>query len=247
VRISTLILASFLLFATAPTTQAEEPPQQVTIADPYIELHTGPGRGYPIFFVVERGEQIELLQRRTDWFKVRTAKGREGWVAREQMARTLTPAGEAVEIGDATRQDFIDRRWEVGGMSGDFGGASVLNLYGAFHFNPNLSAELSVSQALGNFSTSWLLNADLIAQPFPEWRVSPYLAVGGGIIRVNPRTTIIASPDRTDNTAHAGIGLRTYLTRRFLVRLEYKTYVVFQSVDENAEIDEWKLGFGVFF
>ena len=61
------------------------------------------------------------------------------------------------------------------------------------------------------------------------------------------RTTIIASPDRTDNTAHAGIGLRTYLTRRFLVRLEYKTYVVFQSVEENAEIDEWKLGFGVFF
>ena len=26
----------------------------------------------PIFYVAERGEQIELLKRRTEWFKVRT-------------------------------------------------------------------------------------------------------------------------------------------------------------------------------
>ena len=31
------------------------------VNDPYIELHTGPGRGYPIFHVTERGERIIIL------------------------------------------------------------------------------------------------------------------------------------------------------------------------------------------
>ena len=39
--------------------------QQVKIADAYIDMHTGPGGGYPIFHVIERGQIIEIIQRRT--------------------------------------------------------------------------------------------------------------------------------------------------------------------------------------
>ncbi len=63
------------------------------ITDPYIELRTGPGRGYPVFFVAGRDEWIEILLRQTDWFKVRTANGQEGWVNRAQLETTLTEAG----------------------------------------------------------------------------------------------------------------------------------------------------------
>ena len=44
-----------------------------------------------------------------------------------------------------------------------------------------------------------------------------------------------------------GLGLRTYLSRRFLLRAEYKSYVVFTSRDDNEEVDEWKAGFTFFF
>ena len=37
---------------------------------------------------------ITVLKRRTDWFRVRTAKGKEGWVKRADMELTLTPDGE---------------------------------------------------------------------------------------------------------------------------------------------------------
>jgi uncharacterized protein YraI len=50
------------------------------IADPYIELRTGPGRGYPVFFVAARDEWIEIELRHTDWFSVRTEGGKLGWV-----------------------------------------------------------------------------------------------------------------------------------------------------------------------
>ena len=59
--------------------------EKVQITDPYIELRTGPGRGYPVFHVAPRADWIELLMRHTDWFKVRTADGREGWVNRQQL------------------------------------------------------------------------------------------------------------------------------------------------------------------
>ncbi len=65
---------------------------QVQVAEPYLELSTGPGRGYPVFHVVDRGELVEVLKRKTDWFKVRTGKGKEGWVRREDMELTLTAA-----------------------------------------------------------------------------------------------------------------------------------------------------------
>ena len=50
----------------------------VAVADPYLELHTGPGRGYPVYRVVPRGERVEILYRRTDWFRVRDEQDREG-------------------------------------------------------------------------------------------------------------------------------------------------------------------------
>ena len=67
---------------------------RVTIAEPFIEMHTGPSAGYPIFHVVDRGDEVSILHRKTNWFKVETSDGKTGWVSRDQMRRTLQPSGE---------------------------------------------------------------------------------------------------------------------------------------------------------
>src|SRR5690242_13048031 len=51
--------------ATAPASAAS--PDRLQVAEPYLELRTGPGRGYPVFFVAARGEWIEIEMRHTDW------------------------------------------------------------------------------------------------------------------------------------------------------------------------------------
>ena len=84
------------------------------------------GVGYPVFHVVERGAAIEILKRRTDWFKVRTEDRREGWVDRTQMLRTLQPDGEQMVFNDGSREAFTEHRWEAGVLAGDFDGASVI-------------------------------------------------------------------------------------------------------------------------
>lgn len=243
-----LLFALTLGFDTASAGWfSDQPPMRVEIADPYIELHSGAGRGYPVFHVEERGEWIEILKRKTDWFKVRTDAGKEGWVARNQLERTLTPAGDQMEIRDATIEEFSFHRWEMGAMGGDFEGADVLTLYGGFSFTPNLSVEASVSKIFADFSDAEMADVSVSIHPFPSWRVSPFFSLGTGVIRTDAKTTLVQEPDRTDQLAHVGAGVRVYIARRFMFRAQYKNYVIFQSTDDNQEIDEWKAGFSVFF
>jgi hypothetical protein len=253
-RCGLLCLGFFLYAATTSLTAraglfdfSDDAPLEVDIADPYIELRTGDGEGYPVFHVSEQGEQIEILKRRTDWFKVRTSNGKEGWVAREQLERTLAPGGGSVEIGDATQQQFQFHRWEMGAMGGDFENADVMTVYGGFFFAPKLSVEISASRIFAAHSDADMLNASLLIHPFPEWRLSPFFTVGTGIINRNPDTTLVQESDSTDQLAQVGAGVRVYLARRFIFRAQYKHYVIFQSQDDNQEVDEWKAGFAVFF
>ncbi|MEZ5540700.1 MAG: SH3 domain-containing protein [Pseudomonadota bacterium] len=242
-----VIVACLLLCLGVTVAHADTPYYAVRIAEPYIELHTGPGRGYPVFHVVDRGELVEVIKRRTDWFMLRTAKGKEGWASRAAMTLTLSPEGEPTQFAEAELGDFTRRRWETGFMSGDFEGANVMSVYTDYYLTPNLSAELVLSQVFGNFSDALTASVNLLAQPFPEWRISPYFLLGTGAIYTDPHVTLVNERDRTEQISNVGLGLRGYLTRRFILRAEYQNHVIFQNKDDNQEINEWKAGFAFFF
>jgi opacity protein-like surface antigen len=220
---------------------------EVVVNDPYIELHTGPGRGYPIFHVTERGERIEVLKRRTDWFKVRTPEGKEGWVKRKQMELTLLPTGEGVEFDDPVMKDVLAHRFEFGVQGGDLDGANLISAYLGYALTTNFTAELRGSRGLGDYSNTWLASANLTHTFFPKWRVSPFFSLGTGLVHTEPKSTLVQTEDRTDQTVHAAAGVRAYLTRRFIFRAEYRNYMVLTSRDDNEEVDEWTAGFSVFF
>ena len=58
---------------------------------------------------------------------------------------------------------------------------------------------------------------------------------------------LVKSDIRSDRGVHAGIGLRVYLTREFLLRTEYRNYVVLTTDNNNDEFEEWRTGFSVLF
>ena len=243
ILISILLLLQCLHGAPA---LAEEEYYEVQVAEPYLEMHTGPGRGYPVFHVVDRGERVQVIKRRTDWFMVRTKRGKEGWVKRADMELTLTPDGVPTHFAEAELGDFMRRRWEAGFLAGDFEGADVMTAYAGYYLTRNLSAELALSQVFGDYSDALTASVNLLAQPFPEWRLSPFFLLGIGVIRTDPNVTLGDERGRTEQISNVGLG-RWYLTRRFIVRAEYQNHVIFQNKDDNQEIDEWKAGFAFFF
>jgi hypothetical protein len=227
--------------------RAANGPATVVVQDAYVDLRTGPGRGFPATRSVERNASIQLLRQRTDWIKVRTVDGREGWVHRAQLERTLTPGGAAVRVAGPSPEARTEHRWEVGLGTGDFGGANVVAVNGAYALTPNLLVRADVSHLLGDYSNGWLGTAGIAHVVMPAWRVSPFFGIGGGVLSVSPKATLVQAEDRTDSVAYAALGARGFLTNRFLLQAEYRSYVVFTSRDENEEIDEWTVGFTYFF
>lgn len=225
--------------------------EQVIVADPYIDVHTGHGDGYPIFHVIERGESIEIIMRHTSWFKIKNKDGIVGWVSLEQMSMTLAPdSGEQIELKTFTHENYVERRWELGLLGGRFSRAESLTMYGAYLFNKGLASEFSYTQILGEISSSDVYKLGIAMQPFPELKYSPYVTLGVGVIETTPKSTLVQPKDSSNQLSSFGLGVRTYLSKRIILRIEYSNDVIFSSSsnnDSNEDIKEWKAGFAIFF
>src|SRR5678816_939752 len=106
---------------------AQEKLLQVFVIEPYLELSTGPGRGYPVFHVIEREASVDVLFRRTDWFKVRDEQGVEGWARAGDMRRTKLADGSPFIFNLGDMAGFTSHNWELGIGGGDYGGAELIN------------------------------------------------------------------------------------------------------------------------
>jgi Bacterial SH3 domain/Outer membrane protein beta-barrel domain len=236
-----------LVLLTAPGVSSAREHLKVYITAPYLELRSGPGRGYPVFNVAERDESVEVLFRRTDWFKVRTERGVEGWAAQRDMLRTVLADGTPFNFDLGDRTGFTSHHFEMGIFAGSYGGSTLVSTYASYSLNSQLAVELSAGQFLGKYTNGVTGDLGLTHVLLPEKRLSPFLMLGTGLVHVTPRVTLVLPSERTDQTAYVGGGVRYYLTRRFFVRAEYKSHVVFTHRNANQEVDEWKLGFAFFF
>ena len=243
----TLFLSTIMLFIAVKKVNADE--MTVKVAEPFIELHTGPASGYPVFHVVAKHQQIEILKKHTSWYKVKAEKGIEGWVSAQALALTLNLNDQPVALGQVTFDHYQSRNWEFALSAGVLDDVAALSISAGWVVTENIVAEVSYTQALGNFSENQLVAVRLQHYTFPEWRLSPYLTLGTGQIRTKPRANLVQSGDesRTSDLLEAGIGVRYYLNRNFVARLEYKSLLALTDRDEQEELEEWKLGFSVFF
>jgi len=164
-----------------PAAHAEEAaPDRVQVTDPYLELHTGPGRGYPVFFVAAREEWIEITLRHTDWYKVRTAGGKEGWVVRSQLETTLTDAGSKTTFRDIVLDDYLHRRVELGASWGRFKSEPMLKFWGHYKLSESIAAEATIGQVQGVFSGTDFWHVNLAIEPWSDQAWSPFFGVGLG-------------------------------------------------------------------
>lgn len=226
---------------------SEDLPLQVTVNDAFINVYSGPGRGYPIFHVVERDEVITLLKSRTSWIKIKTRRGISGWIKRSDMLLTLSPDGSVPDFPDTNQADYLEDRAELGVAYGDFAGADGLAFNLGYRFTKNLSAELRYDSNTGQFSDSRIVAGAVLFQPFPHWRISPFFGIGAGKIKTYPSATLVQSEDREDNLFQASLGTYVHLKGRLFLRMEYVNHYVLTSRNTNEEVNEWKLGFNVFF
>jgi hypothetical protein len=244
-----VFLVGMLLLAALPA--RAQVTERVKVADPYLEMRTGPGRGFPIHHVVPRHESVVIELRATDWYKVRTVSDtgndKLGWVHRSQLELTLTEAGTPKTFRDTLLDDYLVRRTQLGAAVGRFKSEPMLKVWGSWRVSDTLSLEGTIGQVQGVFSGTDLWHANLMAEPWSNQRLSPFFGIGVGKFRNLPNATLVGATPTDANLANAMLGVRWYLSDRFVLRADWGIYTAFVSDQRSLEYRAATAGISFFF
>lgn len=223
---------------------SQRPLLQLVVAAPYLEMHSGPGRGFPVVYVIGRDEIVTVLFSRTDWYKVRAAGGQEGWARRNDLAATKLADGEPAPI--PPYPDFASHRWELGAGYGVYNRQNLVSAYGDFGLTDSIDIEAVLQQALGTLDNRVITTIGLRHTFIPEWKwISPTAGLGMGYQHIVDKVPP-APLENSNEMAYVSLGARGFITRRFMWRADWRHYVVFNNLNVYEDLEEWKVGFAVF-
>ncbi len=87
---------------------------QVFVTEPYLELHNGPGRGYPVAQVVARGDPSTSSSAAPTGSGCAPQRGVEGWAASSDMLNTELADGTPFTFNLGDRAGYTSHDWEIG-------------------------------------------------------------------------------------------------------------------------------------
>jgi len=233
--------------AATPSAGAAIVSEQLTVSDPFLEMRTGPGRGYPVLFVVARGQSVVVELRHTDWYKLRAEGGQLGWVHRRQLETTLTAAGSSKTFRDMALDDYLARRVQMGAAWGRFESEPMLKLYASYKLSDTLSVEGDLGQVQGVFSGTNFWHVALHSEPWSDQRLSPFFGVGVGQFKNFPNQSLVGATNTDAKLAHAIVGARYHLSERFVLRADWAIYTAFVSDQRSTEYRAVTAGVSFFF
>ncbi|MCO7223240.1 SH3 domain-containing protein [Pleionea sp. CnH1-48] len=243
-----IVLASML---TQVEAQDTKPQLKLEVIDPYLEMHSGPGKGYPVFYTIEQGEQVEIMTRRTGWYEVRSQNGRTGWVKAAQIARTLLPTGEPVDLPSVSYGDYLKDSWRIGFNTGQFS-SGELEGTNTFSFTAGYrplswmgleleSGKFYESELKGNYHS-----INVLFEPFSEWKLSPVFQLGSGNLKIESQPELAPLDIEDESFSSYGISANYYIGRNFVIRAGLQNYNL--STDNDDErLERWNIGFNAFF
>ena len=219
----------------------------VTVEEPYVEMHTGPGRGYPVFNVVEQGETVEILKRKTNWYKIKSADDKTGWTNAAQLAHTLKPTGVPVDLPEVSRGDYLKSHWRIGFTGGSLEGASTFSVTAGYRpFNWGAELELEGGKIFDESVTSDYYGVNLLLEPTTDWLLTPYISVGGGIFSLNDRQKVVVDDAGSPSYVSFSGGASYYVVSNLVVRGGYRSYSISTDGD-RVWLNAWTIGLGLFF
>jgi hypothetical protein len=168
-------------------------------------------------------------------------------VHRGQLETTLTASGQQKSFRDILVDDFLNRKLQLGFAWGQFKSEPMLKVWGSYRLSETLSVEATLGQVQGVFSGTDFWHLNLLAEPWSDQRLSPFFGIGVGRFKNFPNQSLVSADTTSANLANAGVGVRYYLTDRFVLRADYSLYTVFVNDSKTKEYGAWSAGVSFFF
>lgn len=216
--------------------------QEAVIVEPFLEIHTGPGSSYPVFYVSEKGETILLMKRRVDWYKIRLRNGKEGWANRREIEKTLLASGYRKRFTERLYDDIIADKTELGWSAGTFAGDSALYVRVTYTLTGHLAIEGNAGFASGDLGSTQLYHGGIVVTPWSGRWLALMGTVGGGIVHVTPTSLLVNTPSGTFPAAYAGVGFSIPLFRNLEGRGDIRRFTLFMNPERTREFEEYSVG-----
>ncbi|GLQ30046.1 SH3 domain-containing protein [Litoribrevibacter albus] len=213
----------------------------------FVDLYTGPGYGYPKHYSAKQGEILEVVRRRTSWYRVVTDNGTEGWVEEEQLSSLELVYGDGKDFEEAVLEDFYDARFEISVFVGGLAQDTQFNGRLGYKISEFLEAEAFYGQAFNDFADTRFYGIGIQGKPLRGRRWEPYFGLSMGELENDPNSTVIGGQTTTDEITMAQIGMRFYFTRNFVLRAEFGRMLLHVDDDRRDDLDLVSVGIGAFF
>ncbi|MFZ5861966.1 MAG: SH3 domain-containing protein [Nitrospirota bacterium] len=216
--------------------------REAAVVEPFLEIHTGPGSSYPVFYIAEKGETIRLLKQRVDWYEIRLRNGTVGWAHRREIEKTLMASGYRKRWTERIYDDFIAGRTALGWSAGTFAGDPVLCVRFTHTLTDHLAFEATGGFGAGDLGSTQLYHGGIVVTPWRASWLAVNAAMGGGVAHVTPTTLLVNADSGTFPTMHAGVGVIVPLFRNLEGRVDVRHFTLFMTTERTREFQEYSAG-----
>lgn len=153
------------------------------VEEDFLELRTGPGDAYPVFYTAEKGEQLEFIKRTNNWMNVKLGSKISGWIKTDDVFLQK-------QVAAISLSEMIDRK-SLAINFGWFDGSGQYGISLGYRLRSRLTTELEFRDIVTGYSSSLMLLPKLNLQLYQVANFNPFVELGLGLI--NTRTNGVIS------------------------------------------------------
>jgi hypothetical protein len=216
------------------------------------EVRAGPSASYRKIYGARRDEVFPVRGRATSgyWFQIELPDGTTGFI-RGDVVYNLEIGAEERGSGRFLPEVFappplMEAHGEVALVGGALGGGGLVALRPTYLLDPSFGFELTAGAAVARGGRLLLAMIGPVVNLFPRSPIVPFFTVAAGVVTSSPNADTFLLEAGSVTGIAAGAGLRIGFRFRLTLRLEARTYVMFES-DRYVRQEELSAGLTVFF
>jgi hypothetical protein len=216
------------------------------------EVRAGPGATFRRIYAARRDEVFPVRGRATEgyWFQVELPDGTTGFI-RGDVVYNHEIGPEEHGSGRFLPEVFappplLEAHGEIALVGGALGSGGMVALRPTWLLDPSFGLEITAAAAVASGGRLLIAMVGPVVNVFPRSPVVPFFTLSGGIVSSSPNADTFLLDAGSVMGISAGAGLRIGFRFRLTLRLEARSYVMFET-DRYVRQEEFSAGLTVFF
>ena len=230
---------------------ADEPTVYARVVVDTAQVHAGPSATFRSVYSARRDEVFPVRARSSTgyWFRIELPDGTQGFI-RGDLVYNHEVSDDEASGGRFLPAIFAPpplpaAHGEISLQGGALGPGGFLALRPTWLLGPSFGFEVTGGASVARGGRLFIAMLGPVVNMFPRSPLVPFFTLGGGLIASSPNADTFLLKAGSVAGLSAGAGLRIGLRYRLTLRLEARSYVLFET-DRYVREEEFSAGLTVF-